>query len=399
MRQRKTLCLSVRGRLIVLATASLFAATFISYQQFSSVQVVEAQARRQSRKSRPKRNLQARPRLNAASFKHEHHRLPTAKLICSDCHTIAEKTAPDVIAAATKITIKGYPYHDSCLGCHRQKPPLFFRGATPTICTVCHTRSSPRLTARDMSPFPKQNEQARELEFPGYYPHDQSDHKRVNCGTCHLADQRAYTAIPVGAGEAAHRPSPGTFKTSPSGHAACFKCHWEEKPLKDDCAGCHLTPPEVASKRRNLPSADPAAWFKTWPLEWPKRISLKFNHDSKEHYETDCTDCHTNAREMNTLDSPKAEVKIAACVTCHFKSAPNIGKEMFDEDTEDTAEGRNNISTSKAGKHTCTGCHTNVIGGTPPPCSHFLVGDKYLSLEDYSENAGRIAERCKKNGQ
>ncbi|MGI9065942.1 MAG: cytochrome c3 family protein [Pyrinomonadaceae bacterium] len=251
-----------------------------------------------------------------------------------------------------------------------------------------------------MSPFPKQNEQARDLEFPGYYPHDQSDHKRVMCGTCHMTDQRAYTAIPVGDTGAPHIPASGTFKTSPSGHAACFECHWKkDKPTADNCAGCHLPPDEIAKEPRNQLSVNAGRWFKDWPREWPKRFSLKFNHDSKEHKAADCTDCHTNTKEMNTLDIPKAEVKIAACVTCHFKSAPNIGKEMFDEDTEDTAEGRNNSSSSKMGKHTCTGCHTNVIGSTPPPCNHFLVGDKYLSLEDYSENAGRIAERCKKNEQ
>ena len=39
----------------------------------------------------------------------------------------------------------------------------------------------------------------------------------------------------------------GTFKTTPTSHASCFNCHWQdggEKPLSTDCAGCHKLLPE-----------------------------------------------------------------------------------------------------------------------------------------------------------
>lgn len=384
----------VRARLIGLAILALLATFFFSYQDSSSIPVVEAQARSQSRKTQPP--PKARPLL--VSFKHDSHRLPAAKLSCSDCHTILEKTDPDVIAAATKTSIKGYPYHDSCLSCHRHTPPQFFRGTTPSICKVCHTRSSPRLTARDLNPFPKQDPQAIELEFPGYFPHDQRDHKRVNCAACHMTDERAYPAIVIGDSEPPFKTPVGTFKTSPSGHVACFKCHWEEKPAKDDCAGCHLTPPEVAKKQRNTLSANAIEWFSHWPREWPKRLSLKFNHESKDHNE-ECTTCHDLGR-IETLDIVKAEVPIATCAksSCHLSSTsrPSISKEMFEED-DDILEGRNNNPLSKLGQHTCTGCHTSVIGGTPPPCSHYLLfGDQYLKLEDYPKSAKQISEQCKK---
>src|SRR4030095_15823128 len=88
-------------------------------------------------------------------FKHETHRAPRTKLVCSSCHAITSVDAPDVISAATNATIKGFPYHDSCIGCHRATPPQFFRSSTPVVCRVCHTRSSPRLTAREMLGFPK----------------------------------------------------------------------------------------------------------------------------------------------------------------------------------------------------------------------------------------------------
>ena len=388
-------------RLIALAILTVLGASVVYHHGTASSASVEAQTRKQQKKTSPKRksDIQSRTKTNVSAFgfKHEHHRLPTAKLNCSDCHAIPTRATPDLVAAATKTSIKGYPYHDSCLGCHRTVRPQFFLSSTPVICTVCHTRSSPRLTARDLHTFPKQSITFAS-EFSTYYSHGSRDHKTAtrNCETCHLKDERASIAIPAGASEKPYKPVDGAFKTSPSGHAACFKCHWEEKPTKDDCAGCHLTPAAVSQKKRNLLSPHAMESFDGWPREWTKRFSLKFNHDSKTHVGSECTDCHVNITQRETLDVPKADVPIATCAACHFKTDPNIGKEMFQEDEDDTAAGRNNNSASKEGKHTCTGCHSNLIGSAPPPCSHYLFSDKYLSLEDYSKAAQQIAERCKK---
>jgi hypothetical protein len=392
----------IGGRLIALAILATLAAILFSYQRASSTIVIEPQPRQQRGvRPKPKRGTQTQVKTASSftSFKHESHRAPKTKLNCSNCHTIPSREAPDEVFAATKASIKGYPYHDSCLDCHRRTPPQFFSGAAPAVCTVCHTRSSPHLTVREVSPFPKQGEEAMELEFPGYFPHDQRDHKRAKCETCHTTDERAYVAIPVGGSEMLFKPPEGTFKTSPFGHASCFKCHWkDEKPTKDDCAGCHLTPAEVAKKPRNLVSANAMEWFKSWPREWPKRLSLKFNHGSKDHDE-ECTTCHDLAK-IETLDILKAEVPIATCAksNCHFSSTsrPSISKEMYEED-DDIAEGRNNNPGSTEGRHTCTGCHTTAIGSMPPPCNHYvLFDDTYMKSEDYPKSAKQIAERCKK---
>lgn len=404
MRPRKTFFLPVGGRLIALATVALFVAVFLSYLQFSSIEIVEAQARRQPRKAQSRRATQPRtPFSVSTSFNHEHHRAPhpnlRTKLECDYCHTIPTQTAPDVIAAKTKTSIKGYPYHDSCLDCHRSKTlPLFFRGPTPTICTVCHTRSSPRLTHRDLSPFPKHDEQARDLEFPGFFPHAQRKHKEVECANCHTTDKRGHVPIASNGNEETYTPGAGTFKTSPSGHASCFKCHWEEaRPTKDQCAGCHLLNEDFADGDRNELSVNAMKWFKNWPLEWPKRFSLKFNHESKSHV-AECVTCHLNTAEMNTLDVLKAEVPIAPCAKCHIqKGTPaNLATEMYNED-DDILEGRNNDPASRDGQNTCKGCHTTAIGSMPPPCSHYLLfDDTYFVLEDYPKSAKKIAERCKK---
>jgi len=385
----------IGGRLIALAILGTLAIILFASHQLTSTQLVEAQARRPQRKTPPRGATQTRKPLLDSSFKHETHRAPKTKLNCSNCHTISAREAPDEIAAATKSTLKGFPYHDSCLECHRRTSPRFFSGAAPTICTVCHTLSSPRLSARDVSKFPKQSDEVIEVEFPGYYPHDHRDHGNLNCATCHVTDERAYAAIPVGESET-FKPPAGTFKTSPSGHAACFECHWAKKPNKDDCAGCHLTPDAVAKRKPELISTGLADWFKSWPREWARRINIKFNHKLKQHPE-ECGRCH-DITKLQTLDIPRAEVPIGACAKCHLtRGVPaNLGVEMIQE-YKDIEEGRDNNPLSKTGTNSCTGCHAAVIGSLPPPCSHYLAYDEtYFDEEDFPKSAAPIAQRCKK---
>lgn len=400
----------LRPRLIALAILTALAASVV-YQLRSGSASAEGQTRKRQKRTSPKResNIKSRtrPNVGSGSFKHEHHRSPKEKLNCSDCHAIPSREAPEVVVAKTKPTIKGYPYHDSCLECHRGTAPQFFRGTTPVICSVCHTRSSPRLTARDLSPFPKPSGVTMR-ELRGYFSHGIREHQRAirDCASCHLKDERAAVAIPVGAGEKPYEPLVGTFKTSTAGHASCFEnCHWDrDEPKKDNCAGCHLTPEVIAKRQRNLLSANAAEWFKDWRREWPTRLSIKFSHESKNHREAEnpelvCTSCHVNINQPETLQVPDVPIATCAKSACHLGAAsrPSIGKEMFQED-DDIAEGRNNDPRSKAGQNTCTGCHAGLIGGAPPPCSHYLLfdDDRYFKIEDYPKSAKQLIAQCKK---
>jgi hypothetical protein len=403
LRQSESFYSQVGGRLIALAVLGMLATILFSSHYSSSTRVVEAQARRQT-KNRPKGKTQTRTPLLASSFKHESHRTPKTKLNCSDCHNITSREAPDEIAAATKASIKGYPYHDSCLECHRTTAPQFFRGTTPTICAVCHTRSGPRLTKNDMNPFPKQGEIIAP-EFSTYYSHGLREHQRAtaNCENCHLKDERAPVAIAAGGREEPYKPAVGTFKTSPSGHASCFgNCHWDkDDPKKDNCAGCHLTADAFAKREHILLPAHVVELLKDWPREFPRRLSLKFSHESKNHREAEnpelvCTACHLSINRSELLDIPNVPIATCASSKCHLKTAkPSIEAEMLAED-EDIGEGRNNDPKSREGKNTCTGCHTALIGSTPPPCSHYcLFGDTYFKIEDYRKSAKQISEQCK----
>lgn len=410
MSQRERCNGKIGGRLIALAILGTLAIILFSSHQLSSTQLVEAQARRQQRKTRPKGDTQAGKSLLDSSFKHETHRAPKTKLNCSDCHTIPSREAPDEIVAATKSSIKGYPYHDSCLECHRRTPPQFFSGVAPSVCTVCHTRSSPRLTTRDVYPqFPKQFDLTLR-QLPGYFPHEKhrqvtsdlkkvADLKQVSCADCHRRDERTPVAFMVGGEEKTLAPVAGTFKASPhlpndsrSAHSYCFTCHWEtndetKKPNKNNCSACHLKRKDFAQKESFLFLPIRAPLFKDWPRDWPRRVSLKFRHERKEHVAS-CTSCHANIVETATLNTKY--VSIGSCLKCHKSEKPKIFEELEAED-EDSQEVKATELISKGGKHTCSGCHTTLIGSAPPPCSHYkLDEDKYLT-GDYP----KVGERCK----
>ena len=274
------------------------------------------------------------------------------------------------------------------------------------ICSTCHTRSSPRLTAKEIFPFPKP-ENVRTHELIGYFSHGSREHRNAtrNCAACHLKDQRAAIAFAATGVEKDYVPAEGTFKTMPSGHASCFaNCHWDkDEPTKDQCAGCHLTAEAFAAKKRNLLSPVTTELFKDWPRDWPRRVSLKFNHESENHREEKnpelvCTKCHSQIRQAEPLGVP--DVKITSCADsgCHFErtSRTSIRKEMFAED-EDIAEGRNNDPSTRSGLNACTGCHAKPIGSSPPPCSHYLLfEDKYFNATDYPKSAKQLSERCRK---
>jgi hypothetical protein len=407
VRQIKPFTGKIGNRLVALAILAALAAILFVYQSASSFAVLKAQTRAQQRRNRP-RPKRTQTRVNKVpafiAFKHESHREPKAKLKCANCHFISSLEAPDEIVAVTKPSIKGFPYHDSCLECHRLTPPQFFRGSSPVVCGVCHTRSSPRLTAKEMFSFPKPDN-VRTHELVGHFSHGSREHRNAtrNCSTCHLKDQRAAIAIAATGGDKDYVPAEGTFKTLPFGHASCFaNCHWDkDEPTKEQCAGCHFTQEVLATKKHNLLSPVTAQLFKDWPRAWPDRLSLKFSHESKNHREAEnpelvCTKCHDKIRKAEPLENP--DVKITACADsgCHFERASrtSIRKEMVAEN-EDIAEGRNNDPSSRSGQNTCLGCHVKAIGSLPPPCSHYqLFEAKYFKVTDYPHSAQQLSKQC-----
>ena len=424
----------VKGRELTLAVlTTVVSLLFFCQPSYSNVLGSEPQKRpRRQTRGRASNPKPADRSSKYSKFTHKSHGKDSKdararNLKCANCHIIPSAGEPDRIAASTKPgAVVGYPYHDSCFQCHR---PQVYQGDRPAFCTVCHTRVSPRLTSRDVySKFPNpKNGNIIEREFPGFFPHglhqslmamkgsrrshdiqrpgflrtsfnpedrDNAPPKALDvCATCHFTDKRAPLELPlkgIPGDESFKTVDADTFKTTPGdvkadGHASCFNCHWQgQKPFKDDCNGCHLSRSDYAARKLEIvepPALSPNAmrWFENWPLGLPKRLSLKFRHDTHtlssdqktetNNHDVGCTACHINITEMTTLNIPKADVQIISCAPCHTKTASipvglGVKVTIFDE---------MELKGDTDKKYKCVACHTSVIGREQPPCSHYSV--------------------------
>src|ERR1043165_2211844 len=125
------------------------------------------------------------------------HSTPKHQAACNTCHKIPTK---DWTKTSSFPDITDYPGHDACVSCHR---PQFFRGARPPICSVCHSRTSPRDDARYAFRNPSST-----LQFAIEFPHDK--HQDViallrfahppqsynNCTICHGSRNATFKAAP-----------------------------------------------------------------------------------------------------------------------------------------------------------------------------------------------------------
>ncbi len=259
---------------------------------------------------------------------------------CKSCHIIPSKNS------STFPDITDYPDHAACVSCHR---PQFFKGARPQICSVCHTKTSPRDEARYAFRNP-----ASRLQFTIEFPHDK--HQDVIAGLfkprkpgvalAHAPQQQQnYNNCTI-----CHASQNATFKAAPTDHASCFNCHWKsQQPVATNCNGCHkLAAPYNAATT-------------------PTRNSAKFIHEGggeKKNHVLECTACHINITQSATLRGLKPDVPITACTECHNKDGlrQDVSKELAA------------IEKNKA--FVCVYCHDPNVGIKDPPASHYLIAER-----------------------
>jgi hypothetical protein len=245
------------------------------------------------------------------------------KAACDTCHKIQ---FPD---------IRDYPDHDACVSCHR---PQFFRGAKPPICSVCHSKTSPRDDVRYAFRNP-----ASKLQFTMDFPHDR--HQDVIAQVRFAHPPQGYNNCTI-----CHASQTATFKAVPTKHASCFNCHWKsQEPVAANCNGCHkLAPsPFVATQAA--------------------RISSKFIHEGggeKKQHVAECTTCHIHITKSASLRGLKPDVPITACTECHNKDGlrQDLSKEL--------------LSIDKNRTFTCVYCHEASVGNLDPPASHYLIAER-----------------------
>ena len=294
---------------------------------------------------------------------------------CDTCHKVPTANWPkagDLPDVAAFPDVADFPEHDSCVRCHRAQ---FFKGAKPVICSVCHTKTSPRDDARLSFRKPSRPWQFR-IEFPhdkhqdviaaqrsgpkfgqmvgaslvkSAHALDEKTKKYNNCEICHANNTSAPVAPATGWIDG-YTPPVDTFKTAPDNHASCFNCHWtRQKPTRDNCTGCHklATAPYV-------------------PAASPERKSMKWRHEGGGEKNghavppTECTVCHINITKAGTLRGLKPDVPIfPSCATssCHQKV---LGEEL------------NNYNKAP-GSFKCVKCHTSDFGTKKPPNSHKMA--------------------------
>lgn len=262
---------------------------------------------------------------------------------CKTCHVVPTR---EWTKASKFPDIVDYPDHAACVSCHR---PQFFKGARPQICSVCHSKTSPRDDVRYAFRNP-----ASRLQFTTEFPHDKHQDVIARLFTpqpridlAHAAPQQQnYNNCTI-----CHAPQNATFKAAPKDHASCFNCHWKsQQPVAANCNGCH----KLAGTPLDATTA-------------PMRISMKFIHDGggeKLNHVLECTSCHINITKSASLRGLKPDVPITACTECHNKDGgrQDLNKEL--------------VELEKNRAFVCTYCHAPNVGNQDAPLSHFLIAQR-----------------------
>ncbi len=382
-------------RSFALTVVTLVCLLIVGFIDFHNT--AQAQKRRVRRPTT--RSTAAPARIDYTRFSHATSKHQGA---CNTCHKVPTdnwkkvRDYPDVA---------DYPGHDACVSCHR---PQFFRGAKPPICSVCHSKVSPRddarFTFRNPStprqfliefPHDKHQDVIAQLRKSGPFmtqtataprglpawgprislrawaharssatPQTQTNSLRYNnCEICH-GPRTAVPPAPATGWVDPFLPEAAAFRAVPTSHASCFNCHWKsEQPTSENCAGCHtrLSRPVLEVFGVLDLTSTPAEYVPNFLPEL--RISRKFRHSREQHVQ-ECTTCHINITRSATLRGLQPDVPITGCSECHQREGlrEDVGKELEAID--------------KNRDFVCSYCHTSDVGCRDPPAGHYLISGR-----------------------
>lgn len=394
--------------LLTIFLAALLIGGFADSNSMVSVATMAAglQARSQTRGRAPARKVPQKTRIDYSRFSHDTH-VKGQKLTCDSCHKFPSKNWKAVRKGDEAFPdVTEFPEHAACLNCHRTQ--FFARERpAPVICSNCHVAVTPRDTAR--YPFPSLGQpflssklgQTFVSEFRVSFPHDKhvdvvgrirshsrqppdfafvhaafsraglQDAQSKSCPVCHETYQpqgkssdEFVTKPPKGLPDDAFWLKKGTFKTTPTTHAACSSCHNEDAgipPAPGDCAACHKFPSTTAPSLRDFdPNLASTMGVNDWLMirQWARRSAGRYRHEFDVHNELGCVTCH-NPAEMNTLEQ-RTLVSVKSCGGsggCHI---------------ETTTEGILNYEIEQKRKSSdfqCVKCHI-VLGKNSVPQNH-----------------------------
>lgn len=362
---------------IALAAAFVLVLAAMACVEPSTTAAVAPEAQRRARpRARAKRTP---PKPPAMKFSHQ---ATAHQLACAFCHTFPSANWNVVRTGDAAIPdVTEFPQHASCLKCHRTE--FFARERpAPRICAICHVGVTPKFT--DRHPFPNPVEafdkspRSRDFvsAFSVWFPHDR--HLELfgegdSCSNCHStlnpqgdgSDEYTIKA-PADLGDGFWLKK-GTFKTSPSGHTACFSCHAVDsgmKPEPSECATCH----RLQTRQAGRVDYDPAAAATTAVTDqatrriWRERnASATFRHEGGLHTEVACVKCH-NVSSLDTTDPMSARVGVVSCggdAGCHITGSVDEGGALNFEVLQRASDA----------SFRCTKCHV-AFASEPVPASH-----------------------------
>jgi hypothetical protein len=216
---------------------------------------------------------------------------------CSTCHRSADK---DWATSAFR-TSRIIPSHDACVSCHR---PQFFKGARPPICSVCHSKTSPRDEVRYAFRNP-----ASKLQFAIEFPHDKAPGR--DCVQLRFAHaQQNYNNCTI-----CHASRTATFKAVPTNHGRVSTVIGSRSSQSPPTAMA------VTSLRLRTCRS---------PIQRDLDQVLHEGGGEKKQHVAECTTCHINITKAASLRGLKPDVPITACTECHNKDGlrQDLSKEL-----------------------------------------------------------------------
>ena len=371
---------TIRGRVFVFMAFAILCLLSITLVDFATAQAQKRRARKPAPRSNAPTATINYSRFSHATKKHQGD--------CNSCHKLPTDNWQKV---QDYPDVADYPGHDACVSCHR---PQFFKGAKPAICSVCHSKVSPRDDAR----FAFRNP-ATPRQFLIEFPHDKHQdvialsrpdsfvtqtvslrawaHSRRmanqasqtnslrynNCEICH-GPRATVPAAPSTGWVDSFVPDAAAFRAVPTSHASCFNCHWKsEQPTGENCGGCHKPLATLSTNVSWVSDTNPKPAGSVAIVLPELRISLKFRHAREQHV-AECTTCHINITKSSSVRGLKPDVPITACSECHNREGLRL-------DVSNELE-----AIDKNRDFVCSYCHTSEVGRRDPPPGHYLIAGR-----------------------
>ena len=297
----------------------------------------------------------------AVEFDHKAHTEALEVEGCETCHRIDDK---GVLIPLMKLGLEIDnrddlidAYHESCLGCHRDRSDETL-AAGPITCGECHVRRGPGVSVRAAMAF--------DYSLHGRHTKAFED----KCENCHHVYDEAIKELKYEKGkEEGCRSCHGAvdeerkLSLANASHRACISCHLKRIRLELDsgpmlCSGCHDLEQQSAIKRleevpRLMRGQPDTLWIHGADA---KTAAVAFDHLSHEPVTGSCSTCHHQT--------------LKPCDECHsFLGSP--------EGSGVTMAQAYHLSLSE---HSCVGCHAQKTSEKQCAGCHFTSSESPAEL-------------------